>query len=67
MQTKYASHQKEKISFHTGLFLWTLEHPYQMLQKKKCHFNIPKTYFIILPHYFTTFHLSDVLSFNSIH
>ena len=66
MQTKYASHQKEKISFHTSLFLWTLKHPYQMLQKKG-HFNTPKSYFIILPHYFTIFRLSDVLSLNFIH
>ena len=43
-----------------------LEHPYQMWQKK-CHFATSNAYFIILPHHFTTFHLSDVLSFNSIH
>ena len=35
--------------------------------KKKCHFATPKTYFIILPHHFTIFHLLDILSFNSIH
>ena len=34
---------------------------------KKCHFDIPKVYFIIFPHHFTTFHLLDVLSFNSIY
>ena len=43
-----------------------LEHPYQMFYKK-CHFVTSKTYFIILPHHFTTSYLSDVLSFNSIH
>ena len=36
-------------------------------KKKKCYFATPKTYFIILPRHFTTSHLSDVLSFNSIH
>ena len=36
-------------------------------KKKKCNFETPKTNFIILPHYFTTSHLSDVLAFNSIH
>ena len=35
--------------------------------KKKSHFVTPKTYFIILPHHFTTSHLSDILSFNSVH
>ena len=35
--------------------------------KKKCHFDTPKVCFIILPHHFTISHLSDVLSFNSIH
>ena len=34
-----------------------------MLQTKG-YFNTPKAYFIILPHYFTTSHLSDALSFN---
>ena len=43
-----------------------LEHPYQMFYKK-CHFVTSKTYFIILPHHFTTSYLSDILSFNSIH
>ena len=33
----------------------SLEHPQQMLQKK-CHFDTPKTYFIILPHHFTISH-----------
>ena len=43
-----------------------LEHP-QQLWHNLCHFATSKAYFIILPHHFTTFHLSDVLSFNSIH
>ena len=43
-----------------------LEHSQQMFYKK-CHFDALKAYFIILPHHFTTFHLSDILSFNSIH
>ena len=34
---------------------------------KKCYFNSPKAYFIILSHHFIIFHLSDVLSFNYIH
>ena len=37
-----------------------LEHP-QQLWHNLCHFTTLKTYFIILPHYFTTSHLSDVL------
>ena len=43
-----------------------LEHSHQ-LSKKKCHFDTPKTHFIILVHHFTTYHLLDVLYFNSIH
>ena len=35
--------------------------------KKKKSFCIPKAYFIILQHHFTISHLSNVLSFNSIH
>ena len=35
--------------------------------KKNCYFIILKIYFIILPHHFTISHLSDFLSFNSIH
>lgn len=34
---------------------------------KKCHFDTSKTNFIILTHHFTTYHLSDVLYYNSIH
>ena len=46
-----------------------LEHPQQMLQKKKkkSYFDTPKTYFIILSHQFIISYLSDVLSFNSIY
>ena len=46
-----------------------LEHPQQMLQKKKkkIYFDTPKTYFIILSHQFIISYLSDVLSFNSIY
>ena len=43
-----------------------LEHSHQ-LSHKKCHFNIPKTYFITLAHHFTIHHLSHLLFFNSIH
>ena len=43
-----------------------LEHSHQLSQKK-CHFDTLKTHFIILEHHFTTYHLSDVLYFNSIH
>ena len=43
-----------------------LEHSHQV-SHKKCHFDTSKTYFIILAHYFTTYHLSDVLYFNSIY
>ena len=34
---------------------------------KKCHFDTPKVYFIILPHHFTLSRLSDALLFNFIH
>ena len=46
-----------------------LEHPQQMLQKKKkkSYFDTLKTYFIILSHQFIISYLSDVLSFNSIY
>ena len=37
-----------------------LEHPLQLVQKL-CHFATPNANFIILPHHFTTSHLSDVL------
>ena len=43
-----------------------LEH-YHQLFYKKCHFDTPKSYFIILPYHFTIFHSSDILFFNSIH
>ena len=43
-----------------------LEHFHQ-LSHKKFHFNTSKTYFIILTHHFTTYHLSDVLYSNSIY
>ena len=36
-------------------------------KKKKSYFIVLKIYFIILPHHFTISHLSDILSFNSIH
>ena len=54
----------------TLFFEWASTGPTHMFYKKikiKSHFNILKIYFIILPHYFTTFHLLDILSFNSIH
>ena len=38
-----------------------------MWQKKNVIFATSKAHFIILPHYFTTSHLSNVLSFSSIH
>ena len=47
-------------------WLRMLEHPQQLLHKK-CHFDTPKAYFIILLYHFTTSHLSDILSFNSIY
>ena len=47
-------------------FIPCVKHPQHMLYKK-CHFDTSKSYFIILPHYFTTSHLSDVLSFNFIY
>ena len=31
------------------------------IEQKLCHFGTLNAYFIILPHHFTTFHLSDVL------
>ena len=42
-----------------------IEYNYQLSQKK-CHFDTPKTHFIILEHHFTTYHLSDVLFFYNI-
>ena len=36
-------------------------------KKKKSYFIILKIYFIILPYHFTISHLSNILSFNSIH
>ena len=57
-----------KIIKLDSLFFLTdgLEHSHQ-LSHKKCHFDTPKTYFIILAHHFTISHLSDVLFFNPIH
>ena len=43
-----------------------LEHSHQLFYKK-CHFDTPKAYFIILSHYFTIYPSSDVLFFNFIH
>ena len=62
----YLFHSTQKKKKHPQCPIKSLEHSHQ-LSHKKCHFDTPKTYFIILAHHFTISHLPDVLFFNPIH